>query len=168
MKYLFALLLFAVPLSAQIPETITLEPAVVNLGDNVIQFDSLRAILEDIFAQAPDSAEVAKAEAGERAENAITNYFENCDCLNTGPPRAVVVGLGALTAAVLLVAWRTGRESPDHHPGATGPPGKPGPTGPTGPPGAPGEPGPTGPPGEQGPPGKDGKDGKDGQDYGES
>ncbi len=129
-SHLLVLLLLAAPLSAQLPETITLEPAVVNQGDIIINFDSLRAILEDVFAvQEPDSAEVARLELEARALRATIDWYENCGCVNQGTSRTTTIATGGIALFLGLIWWelrsgnRDGVDGKDGAKGATGEPG---------------------------------------------
>jgi len=112
-RYLIYLLLaVGMPLSAQIPETITLEPADVDIT-NVINLDSITLILPP-----PDSASVARDEAAQRAMDAIAEYLENCDCTSQGPNNVTVMANAALTVAAFLIVWQLrgikNKDYPEH------------------------------------------------------
>ena len=155
-KLLLALVL-AAPLSAQ--QTVVVPD--VNI-DNVVNIDSLRVDVT-VELPPPDSAKIAREEAAERANNAIAEYIATCDCIDRGPSTFNYVANSLLTAAVIVIAWKIGKEK--GAPGERGPAGETGPQGPAGERGPIGETGPTGetgPPGERGLPGEPGDQGSTG------
>lgn len=111
---LLALLLLAAPLSAQLPETITIEPAQVT---NIINLDSIALGVTVEYAPR-DSAAVARDEAAQRTMDAIAEYLENCGCVNTGPSTVNVIANAGLTLAAFLIAWQLKgikeKEHPEH------------------------------------------------------
>ncbi len=97
MRYFaLALLLLAGPLAAQGNTVITVnDTTVVTIYDN----DSTFIFIE--FPQ-PDSAEIARQEATDRAMQAIADYFENCGCVEGGGAGTTVVKYGVPAVAVLF------------------------------------------------------------------
>ncbi len=152
MRYLLTLLLLAAPLSAQ--QTVVVPDVTVPIT-NVI--DGIRL---DVDVQLPPT-DSARAAVQQQFHEAAIAYMENCGCMNTGPSTATVVSNAALTVAVLLVAWRIGKNEHSGHSD-----GQPGETGLRGVPGMDGATGPEGPEGPQGPPGEKGEPGEPGG-YGE-
>ncbi len=162
----FLLLLLAAPLSAQ--QTVVVPDVNVDI-ENVIDSVAVSVTLEQ---PAPDSAQIAREAATERAMDAISIYLETCGCVDRGPSTVNVAANVILTAAVVVIAWKIGKEKgprgPAGTPGDRGPAGEPGPAGPQGEPGSNGEQGPRGEQGERGLPGEPGEKGDPGEThYGE-
>ncbi len=91
-----AALLFAAPLAAQGNTVITVNDTTV-----VTIFDNDTTVIIINFPQA-DSADVARAEAAERAMQSIADYLENCGCVDGGGAGATVVKYGVPAVAVLI------------------------------------------------------------------
>ena len=100
---LLALLLLVVPLSAQ--QTVVVPDVVVEV-ENVIDSIVVNLTLEQ---EEPDSASVAREEAAERAMEAITDYLENCACVDRGPTTVNVVANAGLTLAAFFIGWQLKR-----------------------------------------------------------
>lgn len=87
------------PLSAQGNTVITVnDTTVVTIYDN----DSTFIFIE--FPE-PDSAAIARAEAGERASQSIADYFENCGC-QSGTPVVIQATNVALVFAAFFIGWQ--------------------------------------------------------------
>lgn len=112
MRYcLLALLLLAAPLSAQEPQptVITQQPLVVNLGDNIINLDSLKlSVLLEC-----DSACMERREEGRVLTRALADYFANCGCSEEREEQSSrtmdvisTISMAGVIAALLAVAWQ--------------------------------------------------------------
>ncbi len=130
---------------------------------NVEVTNVIDSVLVSITLEQPvaDSAQVAREEAAERAMDAISEYLATCGCVDGGPSTYNVVANVVLTAAVVVIAWKIGKEQGP--PGVTGTPGERGPAGETGPQGPRGDTGHTGAQGERGLPGEPGERGEKGE-----
>lgn len=108
------LLLLAVPLSAQ--QTVVVPDVNVEI-ENLI--DSIQVSLT-VEMPPPDSAQVARDEAAQRAMDAIADYLAYCGCVNTSPSTVNVVTNVGLTLAAIFIGWQLKRvadkyNSPDIH-----------------------------------------------------
>ncbi len=96
-----AALLFAAPLAAQLPETITIEPAQVTVENYL---DSIALTVE---WPGPDDAQVAREEAAVAAMERIAAILEECGCVDQGSTSTVVrVGQGALVLAAFFIGFQ--------------------------------------------------------------
>lgn len=105
-------LVVAAPLSAQ--QTVVVPDVNVDI-ENVI--DSIGVILT-VELPSPDSAQVARDEAAQRAMDAIATYLEDCGCVNAGPTTINVLTNAGLTLAAFFIGWQIKRladRDPDVH-----------------------------------------------------
>lgn len=104
MRYLvFAIILFAAPLSAQ--QTVVVPNVNVEV-ENVI--DSIRLNLTVTMPE-PDSAQIAREEEGLRLTQALADYMENCGCIDRGSSNVSVVANAGLTLAAFFIGWQLKR-----------------------------------------------------------
>ena len=138
MKYLLALLLLAAPLSAQ-DRDIAIVPA-EQTNNIYIQFDSLRAILEDIFAGRQESMSIDTMNVRLAEQNEILRQMieQDRECNTCGGVPVTQISTGAI-AVILTLIWfkmdgkgKNGTNGVDGQDGMTGPQGEPGPQGPQG------------------------------------
>lgn len=101
MRYLITVLLLSAPLSAQ--QTVVVPDVNVEV-ENVIDSISVHVTLEQ---PEPDSAQIARDEATERAMEAIAEYLATCGCMESGSS-SVVTNAG-LTLAAFFIGWQLKR-----------------------------------------------------------
>ncbi len=140
MKLALIALLLAAPLTAQEPRNISLVPA-EQTNNIVIQFDSLRAILEDFMASQPAPMSDSTRQANfDRNMETLREILADDEDASPGATTTEKIGL-VLIPVLAWIAWEI-RGLKNNSAGVPGEPGKDGKDGSTGPAG------PTGPPGE--------------------